>query len=90
VVVAAFPARRPRSDPRSDHVGFVVDKMALGQVFFEYFRFPCQFLFHWVLHTHYDLLSGAGTIGQLVAAVPSGLSLTSHHEIKIKTPQNVT
>jgi hypothetical protein len=26
----------------SDHVGFVVDKVALGQVFSEYFGFPCQ------------------------------------------------
>jgi hypothetical protein len=24
-------------------VGFVVDKVALGQVFSEYFGFPCQF-----------------------------------------------
>jgi hypothetical protein len=24
-------------------VGFVVDKVALGQVFFEYFRFPADF-----------------------------------------------
>jgi hypothetical protein len=28
-------------DPRSGHVGSVVDKVALGQVFSEYFRFPC-------------------------------------------------
>jgi hypothetical protein len=28
---------------------FVVDKMALGQVFSEYFCFPCQFLFHQLL-----------------------------------------
>jgi hypothetical protein len=27
-------------------VEFVVDKVALGQVFSEYFSFPCQFLFH--------------------------------------------
>jgi hypothetical protein len=27
-------------------VGFVVDKVALGQVFFEYFSFPCQSSFH--------------------------------------------
>jgi hypothetical protein len=27
-------------------VGFVVDKVALGQVFSEYFGFPCQFSFH--------------------------------------------
>jgi hypothetical protein len=56
-------------------VGFVVDKVALEQVFSEYFGFPCQFSFHQLLHTHH-LLSGAGTIVQLVADVPSGLSLT--------------
>jgi hypothetical protein len=27
-------------------VGFVVDKVALWQVFSDYFGFPCQFLFH--------------------------------------------
>jgi hypothetical protein len=27
-------------------VGFVVDKVALGQVFSEYFGFPCQSSFH--------------------------------------------
>jgi hypothetical protein len=62
-------------DPRSGHVGFVLDKVALGQVFSEYFGFPCQFSFHRLLHI-YHLSSRAGTIGQLVADVPSGLSLT--------------
>jgi hypothetical protein len=33
------------------HVGFVVDKAALGQVFPEYFGFPCQ-SFHRFLHYH--------------------------------------
>jgi hypothetical protein len=28
---------------------FVVDKVALGQVFSEYFGFPCQFSFHQLL-----------------------------------------
>jgi hypothetical protein len=28
---------------------FVVDKVALGQVFFEYFGFPCQSSFHQLL-----------------------------------------
>jgi hypothetical protein len=37
----------------SGHVGFVVDKVALGQVFSEYFGFPCQFSFHLLLHTHH-------------------------------------
>jgi hypothetical protein len=27
-------------------VGFVVDNVVLGQVFSEYFGFPCQSLFH--------------------------------------------
>jgi hypothetical protein len=37
--------------PRSVHVGFVVDKV-LGQVFSEYFGFPCQFSLHWLLKPH--------------------------------------
>jgi hypothetical protein len=63
-------------------VGFLVDKVELGQVFSEYFGFHCQFSFHQMLHTH--LSSGAGAIGQLVPDVPSGLivSLTPLHERK--------
>jgi hypothetical protein len=63
-------------------VGFVVDKVALGQVFSEYFGFPCQFSFHRLLHTHH-LLPGAGTVGQMVADVPSELSLTPPQETKL-------
>jgi hypothetical protein len=48
----------------SGQVGFVVDKVALGQVFSEYFDFPCQSLLHQLLHNHPRLSSGAGTIGQ--------------------------
>jgi hypothetical protein len=33
-------------------VGFVVDKVALGQVFSEYFGLPCQYSFHQLLHNH--------------------------------------
>jgi hypothetical protein len=36
----------------SGHVGFVVDKAALGQVSSVYFRFPCQSSFHQILHHH--------------------------------------
>jgi hypothetical protein len=37
----------------SGQVGFVVDKVALGQVFSEYFGFPCQSSFHRIiLHPH--------------------------------------
>jgi hypothetical protein len=69
-------------EPRSVHVGFVVNKVALRQVFSEYFGFPCQFSFHQLLHIHHHLSSGFGTIGQLVADVPSGLSLTPPYETK--------
>jgi hypothetical protein len=42
--------RGNRSTP-PPHVGFVVGKAALGQVFSEYFGFPCQ-SFHQFLHHH--------------------------------------
>jgi hypothetical protein len=74
-LVAGFPPRRSGFESRSGHVGFVVDKVALGQVFSEYFSFLCQFSFHLLLHIH-RLSSGAGTIGQLVADVPNGHSFT--------------
>jgi hypothetical protein len=38
--------------------------VALGQVFSEYFGFPCQSSFHLLLHNHHLLSSGAGTMGQ--------------------------
>jgi hypothetical protein len=43
---------------------FVGDKVALGQVFSEYFGFPCQSSFHQLLHIHPHLSSGTCTIGQ--------------------------
>jgi hypothetical protein len=46
-------------------MGFVVYKVALGQVFSEYFfGFPCQSSFHQFLHNHHHLSSVAGTLGQ--------------------------
>jgi hypothetical protein len=57
-------------------------KVALGQVFSEYFGLPWHFSFH-LLHILH-LSSGAGTIGQVVADVPSGLSLTPPHPKKKK------
>jgi hypothetical protein len=62
-LVAGFPPRRPRFEPGSGHVGFVVDKVALGQVFSEYFGFPRYSSFHQLLHNH-PPSSGACTIGQ--------------------------
>jgi hypothetical protein len=64
-LIAGFSTRRSGFDPRSDHLRFVADKVALGQVFSVYCDFPCQFSFHLLLHI---LLSfGAGTIGEIVA-----------------------
>jgi hypothetical protein len=40
----------------SGHVGFVVDKMAVGHVSSEYFGFPCQSSFHQLLHSHHHHL----------------------------------
>lgn len=40
-LVAGFPPRRLGFDPMSGHVGFVVDRVALGKVFSEHFEFSC-------------------------------------------------
>jgi hypothetical protein len=45
-------------------MGFMVEKVAPGQVFSDYFGFPCQTSLHHLLHNHHHLSSGAGTIGQ--------------------------
>jgi hypothetical protein len=42
----------------------VVDKVAVGAGFSEYFGFHCQSSFHKLLHNHPHLSSGAGTIDQ--------------------------
>jgi hypothetical protein len=47
---AGFPPRR-LGFAYGQHVGFLVDKAALGQVFSEYFGFPFQ-SFHRFLHYH--------------------------------------
>jgi hypothetical protein len=38
-LVAGFPPRRPVFEPGSGHVGFVMDKVALGQCFSEYMQY---------------------------------------------------
>jgi hypothetical protein len=43
----------PTAAARVWQVGFMMDKVASGQVFSEYFGFPCQNrLFHQLLHPH--------------------------------------
>jgi hypothetical protein len=41
-----FPPWRPKFSPRPVHVGFVVDKVAMGQIFYEYFSFLLSVPFH--------------------------------------------
>jgi hypothetical protein len=48
--VTCFPLQRPEFDNRSGHVGFVVDKMALGQAFSEYLSFFYQFQLYQPAH----------------------------------------
>jgi hypothetical protein len=43
---------------------FVVDKVALGQVFSEYFGFSCQFSFHQLLQKSSSSITGVCTIDQ--------------------------
>jgi hypothetical protein len=68
-LVAGFPPKQPGFDPGSGQLGFVVDKVALGKVFYEYFGFPCQSSFHQLIHNHPHLSPGAGTNRPEVAAV---------------------
>jgi hypothetical protein len=81
-LIAGFPLRRPGFEPGSGHVGFVVDKVAVGQVFLGTSVSPTN---SQSTDIHHHVLSRTGTIGQLVADVPSGLSLTPPQETKKKT-----
>jgi hypothetical protein len=49
-IVAGLPLRRPGFDPGLVHVGFVVDKVALRQVFLRVFGFPLSIFIPLVLH----------------------------------------
>jgi hypothetical protein len=55
--------RRPGIKLGSSHVGFVVDKVELGQVISPStsVSLACQSSFHQFLHNHHHLSSGAGT-----------------------------
>jgi hypothetical protein len=59
-LVTGLPSQRPGFDPRSCNMWLLVDKVALGQVFSEYFGFPCH-SFHPVLST--SLSFGLGQRG---------------------------
>jgi hypothetical protein len=63
-----IPPCQLQFNPGSGYVGSVVNKVAMGQVFSEYFSFPRKSSFYWLHHTH--LPSGAGRMGPPVASVP--------------------
>jgi hypothetical protein len=67
-----LPTSAARVCAQSVHVGFVVDGVTLGQIFCKYFRFSLPIIFPPISPLSYS--PGAGTIGQLVADVPSGPS----------------
>jgi hypothetical protein len=46
-------SRRPVFDRRLGHVGFMVEIVALGQIFSEYFSFPYLCSFHQLLDIHW-------------------------------------
>jgi hypothetical protein len=71
-----LPSAAARIQSQSRHLGFVVDKVALGQVSSEYFSIPCQFSFHRLHDIQHHPSTGAGTVGKIVADIPSELSLT--------------
>jgi hypothetical protein len=67
-LVASLSPQRPRFIPGSVHVGFVVDKVALGEVFLRVLRFfPVDIIPPWLSML---ISSSVGrTIGLLVATV---------------------
>jgi hypothetical protein len=81
-VVVYFSPQRPVFDSRTNHVDFLVDKMALGPGFLRVLRFLLPILIPAMLHTHQPSVSG--TVGHSVADVPSVLSFTPPHGKKLK------
>jgi len=50
--VAGLKLQRPRFNPTSGHVGFVMDTMALRHNFFQMLQFSSVIIIHSVLHIH--------------------------------------
>jgi hypothetical protein len=75
-----LPKQRPGFEPRWG-VWFVVDEVALRQVFLRVLRFPLPIV---ILPTAPHSSSGDGTIGQIVSDVPSGVSLIPLQETRKK------
>jgi alpha-glucuronidase len=83
VVTTAFPFTAARAPPQVSSCGICGGQSDTGAGFLRLLLF-----FHRLLHTHH-LSSGAGTIGQLVTDVPSGLSLTPPPPKNYKSLQEI-
>jgi hypothetical protein len=74
-LVAGFPPRRPGFQPGLRHVGFVVNRVAMEQVFSEDFNFPVNL--HSTICSTVPIICHLGLVKRpIVAALPSGLSFT--------------
>jgi hypothetical protein len=75
-LVAGFPPWRPGFEHGYGHVGFVVDKVAMAQVFSVYFGFPCQSSFNQLFHNHHQHLGlvqyASSTAAPLTSAPDEG------------------
>jgi hypothetical protein len=75
-LVAGLLPRTSEFSPRSVHVRFLVDKVALGHVFLWVVRFPRKYYSIGAFHTH--IFPGGWTIGPLLAAVWDIVSARRH------------
>jgi hypothetical protein len=75
VVSSRLPTVAAQVRARIRLCGVCGEQSYTGECLLRVLRFSYQFSIHQILHTH----SAAGTMGQLVTDVPSGLSLTPPH-----------
>jgi hypothetical protein len=81
-LVAGLSPRRPGFAPGSIHAGFVVDKVALGQVFVRVPRFPLSISFHRRSPNSYHLgknnMSGSGSSSETSHPIISSINQWCH------------
>jgi hypothetical protein len=75
-------SKRSFTGPGHMSCGIYGGQSGTGSGFLRVLRFLLPILIPSTLHTNYHVSSGAGTIGQLVADLRSGLSLTTLQETK--------
>lgn len=71
--VAGFSPRRPGLSPRLVHMGFVVEKVAVGQVFLRVLRFFPVIVILLLLHIHSSIICGmdSAPLPQRDSLIPS-------------------